>query len=90
MGNFSEQTWGSFLSLVIENTRVVCRVLDAFLAATCSNQQRQRFDGIDWDDREQDADYVELKESADGLDDALAAIFTSPRVIEATKSYMLF
>lgn len=74
----------------VENTRVVCRVLDAFLAATCSNQQRQRFDGIDWDDREQDADYMELKESADGLDDALAAIFTSPRVIEATKNYMLF
>ena len=31
-----------------------------------------------------------LKASADELDDALAAIFTSPNVIEATKSYMLF
>ncbi|MGW5524633.1 MULTISPECIES: hypothetical protein [Gordonia] len=74
----------------VENTRVVCRVLNDFLAATGSKEQRQRFDGIDWDDREQDADYMALKASADELDDALAAIFTSPNVIEATKSYMLF
>ncbi|CAM3353276.1 hypothetical protein TSHO111613_19635 [Tsukamurella hominis] len=77
-------------SSLTEHARTVCRVLDGFLAASSSKAQRERFDKIAWDDRGNHAEFVDLSDSADRLDAALAAIFTSSNVLEATKSYMLF
>ena len=77
---------------VREAVRTVFETIDLFVQRTDSKEKRDQFAAITWESRKDNADYNEIKEAANRLQDAFENIFMGEWTEVATKTrrYIVF